>query len=322
MTSRERTRRAVQMQGPDRIPMIYVNRDFEKSDLRVLDVARQWGGAKHSAWGFAFERLDETMGQPKEPSFRTWEEFKSLRAPDPHDPGRFAHVPGVMREHGEKYYVAGLGLSGFTLMSCMRGFAELLEDFYAEPEWVAKLADMVFGFEEAVIAQLGGRGFDAVHFGDDWGSQNGLFISPALWRSFFKPRYKRQFDLAHSLGLDVYFHCCGQIGDILPDFIEIGVDIMNVSQPNLFDIEKLGAEFGGKTCFMCPVSYQTTSLSGTREEIFAAVRRMVESLGRFNGGFIGYMEEYHSIGLSDANYRHCEDAYNAFATLGLEKGGK
>ncbi|MCL1888581.1 MAG: hypothetical protein FWF96_06900, partial [Kiritimatiellaeota bacterium] len=274
------------------------------------------------AWGFEWERLDDTMGQPKKPAFETWDEFERLPSPDPCDPARFENIRAAREKFKDKYLAASLGLSGFSLMACMRGFAGLLEDFYAAPAQVEKLADRVFGFEERVIARLGGRGVDAVQFSDDWGTQNDLVISPGLWRSFFKPRYKRQFDLAHSLGLDVYFHCCGQIAKIIPDFVELGVDILNISQPNLFDIEKLGAEFGGKTCFMCPVSYQTTSLSGTREEIFAAVRRMVESLGRFNGGFIGYMEEYHSIGLSDANYRHCEDAYNAFATLGLEKGGK
>ena len=96
------------------------------------------------------------------------------------------------------------------------------------------------------------------------------------------------------------------------DVQEAGVDVMNISQPNLYDIQKLGAEFGGKVCFMCPVSYQTTSLNGTREEIFKEVRTLVENLGRFNGGFVGYMEEYHSIGLSDENYRNCEDAFREY----------
>jgi len=311
MTSRERTQRAVHFQGPDRMPMIYSNRDFDKSDLMIRDVSRQWEGGPRGAWGYQFERIDDTMGQPKGRSFNSWEEFKHFTPPDPRSPSRFDGAAEWLKKHGDQYCCAGMGLSGFTLMSCMRGFEELLEDFYAHPEEAAKLADMVFGFEEAVIAQLAGRGFDAVQFADDWGAQNGLFISPKLWREFFKPRYKRQFDLAHSLGLDVYFHCCGQILDILPDFIEIGVDIMNLSQPNIFDLEKLGRDFGGKVCFMCPVSYQTTSLSGTREEIFAVVKRMFENLGRPNGGFIGYMEEYHSIGLSEENYKHCEDAFRA-----------
>lgn len=134
-------------------------------------------------------------------------------------------------------------------------------------------------------------------------------ISADTWRKFFKPRYKRQFDLCHSLGMDVYFHCCGYIYDIIEDFIEIGVDMMNISQPNLFDMEQLGRAFGGKVCFVCPVSYQTTSLSGTREDIFRDVKILRDNLGCYHGGLIGYVEEYSSIGMSEENYQACKEAF-------------
>jgi uroporphyrinogen decarboxylase len=119
--------------------------------------------------------------------------------------------------------------------------------------------------------------------------------------------------LAHGLGLDVYFHCCGYYYDIIPDFIEIGVDLMNISQPNLYDIEKLGKDFGGKVCFVCPVSYQTTAISGHKQDIYREAGRLIDNLGRFNGGFVGYVEEYHSIGMPDENYQHC---IRAFQELG------
>lgn len=84
---------------------------------------------------------------------------------------------------------------------------------------------------------------------------------------------------------------------------------MNISQPNLFDIEALGKEFGGKVCFICPVSYQTTSISGTREEIFRDVQVLKDNLGCFGGGLVGYVEEYSSMGMSAANYQACKDAF-------------
>lgn len=109
--------------------------------------------------------------------------------------------------------------------------------------------------------------------------------------------------------MDVYFHCCGYIYEIIGDFIEIGVDILNISQPNLFDIEQLGKGFGGKVCFICPVSYQTTSLTGTREDIFRDAKQLYDNLGSLKGGFIGYVEEYSSIGMKDENYQACKDAF-------------
>ena len=304
MISKERVKRAVNFKSPDRTPIICFNRDFEESDILMSDVVRHFMGEKRdtSEFGFVWDRLDGTMGHPSIESNYT--------IPDPADPGRFCNAAKLMQQYGDdKYYIAGLSLSGFTLISILHGFENTLTDIYAAPANIEQLADQIFGFEEEIIRESSSRGFSAVGFFDDWGTQNNLIISGEKWREFFKPRYKRQFDLCHSLGLQVYFHCCGYIYDIIGDFIEIGVDMLNISQPNVFDIEKLGKNFGGKVCFVCPVSYQTTSLSGTKEEIYAEVRRMKDNLGCYNGGLIGYVEEYKSIGLSDENYNHCKTAF-------------
>ncbi len=315
MNRLDRVRRAVHMTGPDRVPILFFNADKDQSDIILIDVVRHFMGEteKRSEWGFTWEQRDETMGQPRKAILTSWEQLPDLPLPSGHDRTRFAHVDAIQQEYGDRYYVASLVLTGFTIMTFLRGFEQLLVDLYEEPDQAERLADLVFGFEEDVIRQLPEHGFHGVAFFDDWGTQMNLIVSPTLWRRFFKPRYKRQFDLAHSLGLDVYFHCCGYYYEIIPDFIEIGVDLLNVSQPNLYDVEKLGRDFGGRVCFMCPVSYQTTAISGRREDIYREAGRLVDNLGCYNGGFVGYVEEYHSIGMSDENYRHC---IRAFQELG------
>ena len=67
---------------------------------------------------------------------------------------------------------------------------------------------------------------------------------------------------------------------------------------------------------MCPVSYQTTSIRGTKEDIYNDVKSLIDNLGCFGGGLIGYVEEYSSIGMPDENYWHC---VNAFRELGSYK---
>ena len=311
MNTKERVNRAVHMNNPDRVPLILYNKDFEHSDMIVIEVVKHWMGPNKdvSEWGFVWEKHDATMGQPKEELIKSWEDFNSLKIPDPYDRKRFDGVKETMAKYGAKYYVASLALTGFTIMTFQRGFTNTLEDLYLDRENIERLADAVFGFEAEVIKQLKAYGFDAVAFFDDWGTQTNLIVSPALWNDFFKPRYKKQFDLVHQYGMDVYFHCCGQIEAIIPGLIEAGVDILNLSQPNIFDIERLGREFGGQVCFLCPISYQTTSLSGTKDDIFAEAKRLIDNLGCFNGGFIGYVEEYHSIGLTDENYQNCINAF-------------
>ena len=311
ISSREQVQRAIRFQDPSRVPVLHVNRDQERSDIVLIDVVRHFLGERgdHSEWGFRWSRLDSTMGQPQEAVLRNWEAVEQFPVPNPSDPDRFRAVRETMARFGDVYYLASLALSGFTVMSFLRGFTDLLADLCEQPQQVDRLADRVFGFEERVIEQVPRQGFDGVAFYDDWGTQGGLIVSPGQWRDRFKQRYRRQFELVHRLGLDVYFHTCGAVREIIPDLIEIGVDMLNLSQPNLYDIEELGRDFGGRVCFVCPVSYQTTSIVGTEEEIFTEVRRLVEHLGCFRGGLIGYVEEYSSIGLSESNYQACERAF-------------
>lgn len=318
MNKREQVIKAVKMQGPDYVPLLFINKDRDQSDIIMIEVVEHFGGIKEnlSEWGFKWIRRDETMGQPAEAVVKTWDDFDKFAVPDPFDKQRFSRVGPVRDEYGDRYYIASLVLTGFTLMTFIRGFENTLEDLYLGRGRIGELADAVFGFEEDVIKQLPRYGFDAVSFYDDWGTQSDLMISPMLWRDFFRPRYKKQFDLARNSGLDVYFHCCGYIYDLIGDFIDIGVNLFNISQPNLYDIKKLGRDFGGKVCFVCPVSYQTTSITGTREEIYRDVSELVDNLGCYNGGLIGYIEEYNSIGLSDKNYKYCVDAFKKLGKYG------
>jgi uroporphyrinogen decarboxylase len=313
MDSVERVRRAISFRHPDRVPMLFFNRDREKGDLVMIDLQNHFGGpdGRTSEWGFVWDRLDATMGQPKEPLIRDWAaDFPRLRPPAADAENRLRRIGAQKRAAAEGQYLLGsLQLSGFTVMTFLRGFEAVMEDFYAEPEALGALADLVFGFETELIALAARAGLHGVAFFDDWGTQSGLMISPALWRSFFRPRYQKQFETAHALGLDVYFHCCGKIDPLIPEFFDIGVDMLNLSQPNLYDMEALGAKYGGRRCFVIPVSYQTTSLRGTRAEIFADVKRAVDCLGGRGGGLIGYLEDYASMGMSEENYQSCADAF-------------
>ena len=312
---RDAVLKAIHFGRPDFVPVYLFNRDQDRSDIVAMDVQHHFTGPgrDRSEWGFTWQRLDDTMGQPRSYLIESWEDLKRLRVPDPRAPSRFAGVEAFTEAYRDRFRLASLGLSGFTTMWCLREFDRLMLDLAVDPAHVAELADVVYGFEEELISQLPLYGFDAVAFFDDWGTQSGLLISPGLWRSIFKPRYARQFELAHRLGLHVYFHCCGQISPIIPDMIEIGVDLLNLSQPNLYDIAEIGRLYGGRVCFVCPVSYQTTSITGTREDIFRDVRTLVDHLGNYDGGLVGYVEDYPSIGMPEANYQACVEA---FRTLG------
>jgi hypothetical protein len=210
MNGKTLVRKAVHFENPERIPLSNPY-DLSTSDIVNVEVVKNFLGPNrlHSEWGFEWLRLenDLTMGQPKFPVITSREALARYRAPDPHDPTRFEGLQAAREQYGpDKYYKANLVLSGFTIMSFLRGFSQTVEDFSVDRDLVEDLADVVFGFEEKLFPLIAAQGFSAVHLADDWGTQESLLISPALWREIFKPRYRRQVELAHSLGLDLYFH--------------------------------------------------------------------------------------------------------------------
>jgi hypothetical protein len=208
---RDQVFKALTFQNPSYVPIYYFNQDQDQSDLVAFEVQRHFigDGKDKSEWGFSWNRMDETMGQPLINLIDEPAQLSDLAAPDPFDSQRFNGIESFNQLYGDRFRMASLALSGFTTMSFLRGFSNLMIDLVDDSKFVESLADKVFGFEEQLITQLPAYHFDAVAFFDDWGTQKGMIISPAAWRRFFKPRYIRQFALAHQLGLKVYFHCCG-----------------------------------------------------------------------------------------------------------------
>jgi uroporphyrinogen-III decarboxylase len=320
MTRREQVKKAIRRQGPDYVPLFIFDGDRSDSDLIQIDLERFYLGPDKniSEWGFQWDSTDTKipMGTPVNPPISSWEDFEQYQRtqkPDPFDPARFADVKKIMAEYGpDRYYMGSLYLTGFTIMSFIRGYGNLLEDFYLNRRKAEELTDLVFGVENDIIRQMKAHGFDAVSLWDDWGTQTGLILDPKMWREIFKPRYIRQVEIAHACGLDVFFHTCGYVYEIIPDLIEIGYDLLNLGQTDINNIEQLGKDFGGKICFVAPISYQTTSLSGTVADIYSEGRRLIDSLGRFDGGLIALLIYYQAMGMSEENYRATMNVFKEY----------
>ena len=299
---------AINFDNPTRVPIWFFNRDHHLGDLLyfVLDIQQ----GRRNEWGYEWEDLgDGTMGQPAMPVIPTWEDFPSFHVPQLCPDQRTRGIDDFNSGAGGRYLLAGLGITGFSKYTFLRGFENAMTDFLLEPQLAGNLLDQIFSFENELITLAAELGLHGVHFQDDWGTQDDLIISPRTWREVFKSRYRAQFDHAHGLGLHVWFHCCGNIVKILPDFHEIGVDVMNISQPNVVDIPHVGALLRDKQCFMAPISYQTVSITGTPDTIKSEAKRLHSELGTQAGGFIGYVEEYGCVGMSEENYQACIDAF-------------
>jgi len=321
MDHRERVFRAIGFERPDRVPVWLMNRDQQRGDILWYDFRIQQGqgragyhGQVLSEWGYRWRNLEDgTMGQPEEPVIHTWDDLERYRFPSVNAKTRLAGLAEFKRQSEGYYRLPMMIITGFTTYTFLRGFENAMLDFAEEPEQAGYLLDRIFGFEKELMTLAAEAGMDGFHLGDDWGTQSGPIISPTMWRTVFKPRYRDQFEHAHRLGLHMWFHSCGNVTSLVDDFHEIGVDVMNIAQPNVVDVAALEPRLRGRQCFLAPVSYQTVSISGTPAEIEQEARRLHRLLGNDRGGFIGYVEEYGCMGMSEENYQACVRAFQGLS---------
>jgi uroporphyrinogen-III decarboxylase len=318
VSRKELVMQAIRFQSPERVPVVFWNCDQTEGDVLLYHLAlgapgdgtpNAWNWSENE-WGYRLESLgDGTMGHPVVPFYPEMPAPGAIRVPPLREEERMSAVPAFLGLCGDRYRLASLDLSGFTVYTLLRGFENAMQDFALDPEGFAALMDRIIDFECDLMRLAARHGFHGIHLADDWGTQTGLMIAPAMWRRLFKPRYARQFACARELGLDTWYHCCGNFELILDDFHEIGADVINISQPNVLDVAGVGRRLRGRQCFMVPISYQTVSIQGPPAEIYAEARRLYDLLGAPAGGFIGYVEEYRVMGMSPENYRACGEAF-------------
>ena len=133
---------------------------------------------------------------------------------------------------------------------------------------------------------------DGIGITDDWGTETSTFISPELWRKVFKKRYKKLIDISHKHGLHVWMHSDGKINEIMDDLIEIGLDAINLTSPQLLGIEEVGKRYKGKINFFSAIDTQKTMIFGSEKEIREEFERVANNWASEKGGLIIFLDDY------------------------------
>lgn len=190
-----------------------------------------------------------------------------------------------------KDFFVWMNMNGcFDLARFIRGIEQFFIDLAYEPKKAEILLDKVnnlsISFFEKCIHKVGDL-VDGVYLGDDWGTQQGLAISPEMWKKYIKPRYKKLLTLIKNHGLKYCHHTCGGVYPIIGEMIELGFDVLNPIQPlaNGMDPEKLGKEFGSEIAFYGGIDEQRTLPQGTVTDVKNEVFHRMKTLGKF-GGYI------------------------------------
>ncbi len=321
MTSRERVRRAIEMTGPDRVPITHVTLPgaFLKYGhaLEALyarypadsvsvgsatygEYGPEIGVPSRDAWGALWVRhTDEHKGQVIGHPLADWDALRAFVPPDTASDALLAEINHNLEANVEKRYALADGDTLWQRMFYLHGYQQTLVDLLDAPERCAALRDMILQVMRRRVDHLCRmEGLDGVHFRDDWGTQTALMIRPQLWREMFKPAYATLFAPLRDAGKHVWFHSDGVITDIIPDLLEIGVQVLN-PQVNAIGRERLAALCAGRVCIEGDIDRQWLLPHGTPEQVRVAVRADVNAFWR-NGGYIGRGEIAGDVPLANA----------------------
>jgi uroporphyrinogen decarboxylase len=201
---------------------------------------------------------------------------------------RFGSVQQRVRIlQAQGFAVVGDAGSIFEQAWYLRGLEQLLIDLRAAPALAHGLLERTAALQQAVATQFAKAGMDIVITGDDVADQRGLLMSLETWRTFLKPRLAATVRAvkAANPATYVYYHSEGNIEALIPDLIDIGIDILNPVQPECMDPAALKRQFGHRLSFWGTVSVQRTLSLGTPEQVHAEVRARITEVGR-GGGLI------------------------------------
>ena len=176
-------------------------------------------------------------------------------------------------------------------VSMLRGFSNILIDHYRNPKQVHELTKRVtevfLKHAEMLITRYKP---DAFFGADDLGTQHQTFFSPAIFKKFYAEPYKKIINFVHDHGVDFILHSCGNVGELIPIFIDLGVDALEFDSPRMTGYETL-IKFQGKIPFWACVDIQSVYPSGTPEDVEQEVKKMIQTFSTQEGGYLAYFYE-------------------------------
>jgi len=266
-------------------------------------------------WGNVWRRVDPRhSGEVHEGAIRAWDDLDGYRPPTLDDRSRYERARESFAANPDKYRLGSIPGCSFNVARKLRRLDNYLLDCAAEPELVRRLNGTVLDLILKMVDIYADIGADGVFFCEDWGTQDQLLISPAMWRDLFLPDFERLVSHAHARGLTVWMHSCGYVYDIIEPLAQAGMDVLQFDQPELHGIDRLAHNFAGRMTFWCPVDIQKILPTGDRELIQARACYMRERLGGSGGGFIA--KNYGSVDALGCSPEWEHWAYKAFVEVG------
>jgi uroporphyrinogen decarboxylase len=303
MTSRERIKRIIAGEAADRCGFWLGNPHWETipimrhyfgtktdedlhqrlgSDLRWIPA----GSYKHPEGKPVFDMRRRGRELSAEGYFADCEELEEVEAyewPNP-DYLDFTDTLASLRNSGEIYRASGFWSPFFHEVMDIFGLEKYFTKMYTHPEIVTAVTERIVGFyleANRRFFEAAGDLVDGFFFGNDFGTQKGIMVSPDLFDRFVFPYLRQLTDLGKAHGYQTILHSCGSIHRVIPDLIACGVDALHPLQALAADMdaETLTRDFKGKVAFIGGVDTQELLGNGSPEQVRVEVHRLIDVLG-------------------------------------------
>ena len=332
LNSKERILRTIKHKEPDRVPLSYSSfpgawpevqdrlRNYLKveNNERLLEVLgiddrilrpryigpelkKYPGGTEEDMWGVRATR--EAMGTYSASCYRPpLKDVSSVKEIEHYpwpNPDWFDY--SQIAEDCEKYEEYAIVSGGWCPISddiChLMGMEAFMINMIEKPEIIHTLLDKITDFYYEFsrrIFEVGRGKIDIFFMGDDYGMQDGLLFSRKMWRKFLSPRLRRLYSLAKKYNLEVMMHSCGSVKEIIPDLIQLGVDILDPIQVRAKDMNpyKLKEEFGDRLCLHGSIDTQRTLPLGSPQEVAEEVKERIKFLAPGGGFILGPSQDF------------------------------
>jgi uroporphyrinogen decarboxylase len=312
MSSRERVVRAIHFGKPDRPPISHAI--LPSAQYHYGDALKEITDAVHEDFGWHLlpdlpkdklpplykkgtnvddfgtvwkVTVEGRCGIPvKCPIAADWSNYEDYKWPPVFSAGvpKYRLYSGHMTGKSDDYYARGAWITFFEQMQQLHGFEPTMMDIATDRPEIYQLRDDLLKFNLEWIDRWLELDYQGLHFADDWGTQVNTMMSPSKWRSFFKPAYAAMFSKVKSAGLDVWFHSDGHILALIPDLIELGVDVLNC-QSSVMDIDELKT-YAGKICFRTDIDRQKVLPFVSPAEVKEFIFKLFHDLGTLDGGIV------------------------------------
>lgn len=249
---------------------------------RPLDWNPEWGIMGAPGPTAHFQEMLHPMAK-----FESADQVHAYPWPDWLEDYRWEQVPARVAGLKQRDLVvcAFMEMTIFELAWYLRGMDRFMEELICGEELAKALLDQLTEIRVGMAHRYAACGVDVLMLGDDVATQLDMMLSPALWRATIKPRLAEVIQAAKSVNpeLLIFYHGDGNMERIVPDLIDIGVEILNPVQPECMDPLRMKQLFGDKLAFWGCIGTQTTMPFGSPQEVKDQVRELIATVGRGGG---------------------------------------